>query len=101
MAYSCWAALSAEYRTFSRSLPNGRCGPCFSRMPNGSRQGPCERAIATLISAAVSSVQRTDGLICGEGDCARMVEAQSTQMDSSNDWRTCPPQLVLGPHLST
>src|SRR5438067_3430419 len=70
-------------------------------MPKGSRQVPWARAMASLKSAAVSSSQWTDGLFCGEGDCARMVETQSTLRESSNDWRTCPPLLVLGPQLST
>src|SRR3989454_153657 len=83
MAYSCWAALSATYRTLSRSLPRGRCGPCFSMMPNGSRQVPCARAMPSLKSAAVSSSQCTESLFC---------EALSTWMASSNDVYTCPPR---------
>src|SRR3989441_3113845 len=83
MAYSCWAALSATYRTLSRSLPRGRCGPCFSMMPNGSRQVPWARAIPSLKSAAVSSSQCTESLFC---------EALTTWMASSNEVYTCPPR---------
>src|SRR3989454_2454542 len=84
MAYSCWAALSATYRTLSRSLPKGRCGPCFSMMPNGSRQVPCARPMASRNSAAVSSSQWTETLLCGEGDCAHTSEAQSALMESTS-----------------
>src|SRR2546427_2941232 len=92
MAYSCWAALSATYRTLSRSLPKGRCSPCFSSIPNGSRHVPCARAMASLKSAAVSSSQCTESLLCagggdgaGEdvGDCAHTIEAHSAVMESS------------------
>src|SRR2546421_11833413 len=81
MAYSCWAALSATYRTLSRSLPKGRCAPCFSMMPNGSRQVPCARLMASRNSAAVSSSQWTETLLCGEGDCAHTSEAQSARSE--------------------
>src|SRR2546426_8604360 len=84
MAYSCWAALSATYRTLSRSLPKGRCAPCFSMMPNGSRQVPCARLMASRNSAAVSSSQWTETLLCGEGDCAHTSEAQSALMESTS-----------------
>src|SRR5438094_9988882 len=84
MAYSCWAALSATYRTLSRSLPKGRCAPCFSMMPNGSRQVPCARPMASRNSAAVSSSQWTETLLCGEGDCAHTSEAQSALMESTS-----------------
>src|SRR5213594_1302437 len=93
MAYSCWAALSATYRTLSRSLPKGRCGPCFSMMPNGSRQVPCARAMPPVKSAAVISSQCTDSLLCADscegagedvGDCAHMTEAQSALMESTS-----------------
>src|SRR6266581_659914 len=83
MAYSCSAALSATYRTLSRSLPKGRCGPCFSMMPNGSRQVPCARAMPSLKSAAVSSSQWTESFAC---------EALSTWMASSMDVYTNPPR---------
>src|SRR5712691_8344633 len=83
MAYSCWAALSATYRTLSRSLPSGRCGPCFSMMPNGSRHVPCARAMPSRKSAAVSSSQRTESMFC---------EALSTWMARSNDVYTSPPR---------
>src|SRR2546426_945547 len=98
MAYSCCAAFSATYRTLSRSLPKGRCGPCFSMMPNGSRHAPCARAMASRKSAAVSSSQCTDSLLCagaGEGDCAHTIEAQSVVMESSSDLYTCPPAMVI------
>src|SRR5204862_5372591 len=95
--YSCWAALSATYRTLSRSFPNGRCGPCFSSIPNGSRQVPCARAMASLKSAAVSSSQCTEGLLCAAGDCAQRIEAQSALMASSSDLYKCPPAMELGP----
>src|SRR6267378_5714226 len=106
MAYSCWAALSATYRTLSRSFPNGRCSPCFSRMPNGSRHVPCPRAMASRKSAAVSSSQCTEGLLCADGgdggdgagedagDCAHTIEAQSAWMESSSDLYKCPPAMV-------
>src|SRR5437867_276271 len=93
MAYSCWAALSAAYRTLSRSLPKGRCGPCFSRMPNGSRHVPCARVMASRNSAAVSSSQCTESLLCADGcdgagedagDCAHKMEAQRALMESSS-----------------
>src|SRR5438093_1307058 len=96
MAYSCWAALSAAYRTLSRSFPNGRCGPCFSRMPNGSRHVPCARAMASRNSAADSSSQWTESLLCGEGDCAHTVEAQRALMERSRDLRK-GPSSVRGP----
>src|SRR5881396_2498338 len=85
MAYSCCAAFSATYRTLSRSLPKGRCGPCFSMMPNGSRHVPCARAMASRKSAAVSSSQCTESLLCAESDCAHTIEAQSALMESSSD----------------
>src|SRR2546422_10753528 len=59
MAYSCWAALSATYRTLSRSLPKGRCAPCFSMMPNGSRQVPCARLTAAEFRDAIGRAQGT------------------------------------------
>src|SRR5713226_3103529 len=100
MAYSCWAALSATYRTLSRSFPNGRCGPCFSRMPNGSRHVPCARAMASRNSAAASSSQCTESLLCADGcegagedagDCPHTIEAQSALMESSSDLYKGPP----------
>src|SRR6266702_271306 len=93
MAYSCWAALSATYRTLSRSLPKGRCSPCFSRMPNGSTHVPCARVMASRNSAAVSSSQCTESLSCVDdgdgagaaaGACAHTMEAQSALMESNS-----------------
>src|SRR6059036_309180 len=98
MAYSCWAALSATYRTLSRSLPKGRCGPCFSMMPNGKRHVPCARAMPSRNSAADSSSQCTESLGCA-GDCAHAIDtigAPSTLMDSSNDLYKGPPAKVIG-----
>src|SRR5216684_1722612 len=37
IAYSCWTA----WRTLMRSLPSGRCGPCFSMIPKGSMHVSC------------------------------------------------------------
>src|SRR5712671_676542 len=93
MAYSCWAALRATYRTLSKSLPSGRCGPCFSMMPNGSRHVPCARAMPSLNSAADSSSQWTESLGCG-GDCAHSIDALSTLMDSNSDLYKDPPETV-------
>src|SRR6266496_2719575 len=95
MAYSCWAALSATYRTLSRSFPNGRCRPCFSRMPKGSRHVPCARVMASRKSAAVSSSQCTESLLGADGDCADMVDAKSAVIESSDDVRTCSPLQVV------
>src|SRR5712691_3529124 len=99
MAYSCWAAVSATYRTLSRSFPNGRCGPCFSRIPNGSRDVPCARAIASRKSADVSSSQLTESMFCGDwggeeaGDCAHMIETKSALTETKSDLYTCPPVM--------
>src|SRR6266511_1612647 len=59
MTYSCWAALSATYRTLSRSLPSGRCGPCFSMIPNGRRQVLWSRAMPSLRSAPEKQAETT------------------------------------------
>src|SRR3989442_8030767 len=104
MAYSCWAALSATYRTLSRSFPNGRCSPCFSKIPNGSRHVPCARAMASRKSAAVSSSQCTESLLCADGgdaagedagDCAHTIAVQSVLMESSSDLYKGPPAMVV------
>src|SRR5690349_16078850 len=49
---------------FSKSLPSGRCAPCFSRMPNGNRHVPCASCIPARKSSAVSSSQWTESLVC-------------------------------------
>src|SRR3989454_6390807 len=90
MAYSCWAAVSATYRTLSRSLPKGKCGPCFSRMPNGSRHVPCARPMASRNSPALNSSQCTDNLFWA-GDCAHAIEAPRALMETSSVLYTCPP----------
>src|SRR2546425_9446939 len=73
-------------------------------MPNGSRHVPCARAMASRKSAAVSSSQCTEGLLCAEGcnaagedagDCAHTIEAQSAWMESSSDLYKCPPAMGL------
>src|SRR5208283_2338471 len=40
------------------------CGPCFSMIPNGSRQVPCAFAIASRKSPAVSSSHFADKFVC-------------------------------------
>src|SRR5437763_7613210 len=64
-------------------------------MPNGSRQVPCARAMASLKSAAVSSSQCTEGLLCAAGDCAQRIEEQSAFIESSSDLYKCPPAMGL------
>src|SRR2546427_13241424 len=70
-------------------------------MPNGRRHVPCARAIASLKSAAVSSSQWTDGLFCGEGDCAQTSEAHRALMENSHDLCTCPPVNLQMQELPT
>src|SRR3989441_12074088 len=55
-------------------------------MPNGSRHVPCARAMPSRKSAAVSSSQWTESLVC---------EALSTWMARSNDVYTSPPREAV------
>src|SRR5437667_11048 len=103
MAYSCWAALRATYRTLSRSLPKGRCSPCFSSIPNGSRHVPCARAMASRNSAAVSSSQCTDGLLCADGGdgAAEVAGAQQLEDAARCDGRHVAPLVIEPPRVAS
>src|SRR5437870_13691787 len=63
-------------------------------MPNGSRHVPWARPMASRKSAAVSSSQWTEGLLCTAGDCAHTSEAQRALIETSSDLCTCPPPLI-------
>src|SRR6266699_3135259 len=56
-------------------------------MPNGSRHVPCARPMASRKSAAVSSSQCTESLLCG-GDCDHRTEAQNRFKATRNDLDT-------------
>src|SRR5947199_10317773 len=63
-------------------------------MPNGSRHVPCARAMASRKSAAASSSQCTESLLCAEGgDCVHALEAQSALMEGGSDVYKCPPVM--------
>src|SRR5260370_21804509 len=62
-------------------------------MPNGSRHVPCARPMASRKSAAVSSSQCTERLLCvdgcvgvgaGVGACAHKMEAENALMENSS-----------------
>src|SRR2546425_8046634 len=64
-------------------------------MPIGSRHVVCARVMASRNSAADSSSQCTDSLLCTADDCAEPVEAQSMLMLSNKDLYTCSPVMTF------
>src|SRR5437879_3174485 len=61
-----------------RSVPKGRCGPCFSRIPKGSTQVPCDFSRALTKSPAVSSSHLT-GSDCAEASAAETSPKTATR----------------------
>src|SRR2546427_7071315 len=64
-------------------------------MPIGSRHVVCARVMASRNSAADSSSQCTDSLLCTAGDCAEPVAAQRMLMPSNKDLYTCSPLMTF------
>src|SRR5437667_8073309 len=62
-----------------RSVPKGRCGPCFSRIPKGSTQVPCDFSRALTKSPAVSSSHLTGS------DCAQASAAESNPKTATRE----------------
>ena len=77
-AYSASAAFSAAYLTFNKSVPSGRCGPCFSIIPMGRMHVPLACSIACRKSSDVSSSQCTESLACGHPRLAQNTTTAST-----------------------
>src|SRR5439155_5161462 len=75
-----WAACKEAWRTFRRSVPRGKCGPCFSRMPNGSKQVPLDSWMASRKSAAVNSSHFTESLDCAWMEQANMRDRSREQI---------------------
>src|SRR5208337_1165868 len=79
--------------------------PCFSRIPNGSRQVSCDLPIASRNSSAVSSSHLAGSLVC---PCAQLTQAIAPSSSPlaqrriapshCNRWilaHGCPPQQCV------